>query len=403
MNDFLLQDARHLLAQTNNHPSVRSYYRSLPLSPIWVNNEGMKQMALEMPSFGRCLEHVMRGLFVHGKSPRECELAVRWNLAQPFMNAYGPPHASPFVPEDSVVRVDEQRYWHDDFRHHGTLVRLLKAMAGRQIKRVVELGAGAGNFAAQFHVFWPKAQYIIVDLPDTMVNSMMFLRATFPEAKWLWLTDETKAIDLPSYDFVFVPVGMEHVLHGMDADLFVNTASLGEMPRATVLHWFKFLQEKMNFKFIVSCNRFLNIIDPSREAYRLGENGTAFGFDPLWQVLDWELEPDYLRCPWQNRHARQLLVIAERAGAPDMSKVLTLNDICEGSWLQTPHEQSVQVPVLGGDYRRTGILYALWELNRFSGGDPAVRETFMNYLSHMRGPGAYEHGQPHFEEYLQGV
>lgn len=390
-NDFLLREACEQLAAAQTNPAVRAYTEGLPLSPIWLQNAVAKRAALAAASFDAALAALQTMLFVHSRSADEAALAVRWNLRQPF--AAAAPEASAFAPEDSVVRIGGRRYWHDDFRHHGFLRRMTAALAGETPARILELGAGCGNLARLIKLAWPGVRYTIVDLPDTLVFAGMFLRANFPEARVCFLTDESAAGELTAADFALVPAGLEHVLAGQSFDAFINTASLGEMRRETVEYWFDFVQRRVQARRIFSCNRLLNtvLLDGGHD-WRRGENGHAFAFDATWRIDDFELEPDFLRCPWQNRHARQALIFGARIAAPEpfapaadaalMARV--------ASWNQPPHDMTAQDVALAADFTRDGVLFALWNAHRLAPGTgerAAAAADLRQYLDYLCGRG----------------
>lgn len=388
-NDYLLSEAREFLAQAEAHPAVKAYRQSLPLSRIWVENEPLKLEYLngEKATSWQAMMQLQTRLFVHSPSAREAQLAVRWYLAQ---TGYVGPQASEHAPEDSVVRMaNGRRYWHDDFRHWMTFHRLLDKLDGSDPNHplspqsrkgvVVELGAGCGNLARIVRRE-RDVKYVIIDLPDTLVFSYMFLKANFPDATFDQVGEIMEGWRLAA-DFTFIPVGLETVLHGQRIDLFINTASLGEMRRETVRHWFDFVQRRTDTRHILSVNRFMNVIRPGSHDWRIEDNGHAFMFDEQWKVLDWELDPHFLRCPWQNRHARQLLIIAQRSeGLPDYDAEDFGAAAC-GSWTQGPHEMSVQAPPLSPDFTKNGTLYKIW--NALRHGDRLARGLFLEYCEFL--------------------
>lgn len=399
-NDFLLEDAKQHLEMMTALQAVKNYYEQLPLSEIWKGNEPHKALALADGSFHAALSRLQNRLFVHTEDRREIELAVDWNLKQPFTFFYAPPEASEFAPEESVVnlRVNSassdvnaigKKYWHDDFRHHATIIRLEEKI-GQPQRSVLELGAGCGNLAAQLIGRWPYLKYTIIDLPDTLVFSMMFLRATYPEKTWQLVAVEDEI--LIGADFTFIPVGLEGALKGEEFDIFINTASLGEMPRKTVQHWFNFIQTQIKVRYLLSVNRFLNTVAPWQH-WRLNENFSAFVLDSFWTVLDWELEPDFLRCPWANRHARQLYMLCER-GSPIEDEFWSNSKAISGSWNNPPHHFSGQEVPLATDFTMTGILYDLWHGTRHNNIEASY--AMLKYMDHLNG-----RPDRHFEEYHQ--
>lgn len=383
-NDFLLKDARELLAQCDASEAVKTYYRDLPLGHIWQGNEPLKRAYLsESSSFDGALSKLQSQLFDHAGSMRDRELSAEWHLEN-----FGDLCAAPKYGNGEIAIVRGRPYLPDSFRQELTSERLSATVPHGRVKRVIELGAGTGQLARRiFRDSGERTKHVIIDLPDTLVFSMMFLRAEFPDASWQWAGDPGggwEAHDGHS-DFVFVPVGMEHTLHGQSFDLFVNTASMGEMPIATVKHWFDFVQNKIDCKYILSVNRFLSLLSPQTVSWRQNENTTAFQFDRRWKILDWELTPDFLRCPWANRHARQLLVISERMAEEQSTDRDLVGDAMCGSWANPHRELSVQDHPLTCDFTMNGPLFMLWEAHRLglSGAADGLK-GYMQFLRHGR-------------------
>jgi len=81
----------------------------------------------------------------------------------------------------------------------------------------------------------------------------------FPDARMVFLSDleETRSIRPSDYDFVFVPTCYADVLDVSGADMFVNTASLGEMRNETIRYWMDFVQHRTPVKHLFTQNRFL--------------------------------------------------------------------------------------------------------------------------------------------------
>lgn len=384
-NDFLIKDALELTDAAEAHPAVQHYRQALPLGAIWINAHWRYNQLYGTSSYD-AIAKTQEILFVHSQSAREAELAVRWYIqrftpeavkALPFSG-----EASDITPEKATVRIDGKKYFHDDFRHHGMLHRMSKALGEKPLSSVVELGAGTGGLARILKGKFPGVRYVIIDLPDTLAYSMMFLRATFPDAKWHWV--DGKPFNTTDFDFVFCPVGMETLLYGQHFDAFINTASLGEMKIDAVKHWFAFVQGRCQFDFIFSVNRFLNLITtPHTMAWRREDNTSALQFDAKWDIIDWELVPWFIHCPWQNRHARQALIFGRRRETPLAPDPSQIADALAGSW-NPPGEMSIWSPALNEDVTMTGILFKFWDaLRRDPGSD--TRESLRAFVAdHLR-------------------
>ena len=109
---------------------------------------------------------------------------------------------------------------------------------------VIELGGGLGHLARTMRLLGISRSHVIVDLPETLAFAMSFLQLNYPEARFLLVSDPEMAngVDLTDFDFVFVPVVFSEALIGTSFDLFLNTASLGEMRNETIRYWMDLVQ-----------------------------------------------------------------------------------------------------------------------------------------------------------------
>lgn len=172
-----------------------------------------------------------------------------------------------------------------------------------------ELGAGFGSLARILKLKYKNTTYLIFDLPETLYFSASFLRITFPEAKILLVENDTDISKYKDYDFVFVPIGMELKFAGIEIDLFLNTHSLGEMTNDVIQYWVQFIEREVCTRYIFMLNRFMN---PLLQKSRLNENQSSLLFGREWNILRWEFEPDFERCPYNEITANpNLLLIAE--------------------------------------------------------------------------------------------
>jgi hypothetical protein len=253
--------------------------------------------------------------------------------------------------------------------------------------RALELGAGFGPLARAFKLFYPQTTYYIVDLPVTLYFSGGFLKSCFPDRKVLLVgsEEEYRKADRDSYDFILIPSGLHHLIHGESFDVFMNTHSMGEMPNHVVEQWFDMIQNKLNVKFVFMLNRFLN--RPFAE-FRRNENKGSVLFDPHWDMKFWEFEPPFMRCPYAETHENQCaLIMAERIPPErrDAAAYLRRSDgladyVMNQDWVRTTNNYNPYLsprkiaiyPERYQDYTMNGTLYNLWESIRLH---PSVANT----------------------------
>src|ERR1035441_7518746 len=101
-----------------------------------------------------------------------------------------------------------------------------------------------------------------------------------------------RSVKPDAYDFVFVPSCYAEQIDVGGSELFVNTASLGEMRNETIRYWMDFIQRRTAVKHLFTQNRFLNTIDPFQHAWRWEENEASVHYDASWAVLKWDLRSE---------------------------------------------------------------------------------------------------------------
>ena len=103
----------------------------------------------------------------------------------------------------------------------------------------------------------------------------MRLSKEFPKKSILLIDNEEKALknNLHEYDLIFCPTVYSHLILDKGCDLFINTASFGEMRYRDVKNWFNVIETKIKPKFFFSVNRYLNTLIPGTHDWRHEENG----------------------------------------------------------------------------------------------------------------------------------
>ena len=103
---------------------------------------------------------------------------------------------------------------------------------GGERKVIMEIGAGWGGFAYQFKTLCPNVCYIIIDLPQTLLFSAVYLKTLFPQASVLLYGDKPtdRLLDgYESYDFIFLPNFFLRDVQLSRLDLTINMVSFQEM------------------------------------------------------------------------------------------------------------------------------------------------------------------------------
>jgi glycosyl transferase family 2 len=145
------------------------------------------------------------------------------------------------VPESPALggfgyNIDGQLFNIDTLKFYEVLIGMERGGvlgAIRDIERplICEIGAGWGGFAYQFKTLFPRATYVIVDLPELFLFSATYLNALFPQARMLFAGIEGAA-PLDGWrdaDFVFVPHSLTRFVSALPLDLAINMVSFQEM------------------------------------------------------------------------------------------------------------------------------------------------------------------------------
>jgi hypothetical protein len=126
----------------------------------------------------------------------------------------------------------------------GLLGPLREDKSGKKV--VVEIGGGWGGFAYQMKTLCPGLCYIIVDLPQTLLFSAVYLMTLFPEARSFVYGDSSLDIsseNLFSHDFVFLPHYIIRQGTLPKIDLTINMVSFQEMTDDQVLDYVRWSWE----------------------------------------------------------------------------------------------------------------------------------------------------------------
>lgn len=259
---------------------------------------------------------------------------------------------------------------------------------------VIELGAGYGGLARTMKLFFPHVSYFIVDIPEALYFSSLFLRLNFPNARAYYVTSMDAAENaLDYYDFIFIPTKFVDVVLDSHFELFCNTASLGEMKNEVIRYWMDFVQNKLDIRYFFGLNRFLNTINIPSHSFRLDENVCSVSFDSDWRIIQWELEPPFSRCPYlETSVTRNLEIIAERLpkGVANslynqrLSRQIIANIFKHDWFVHSGQDNTMMLRdnILTHDFTKKGTLFKLWESIRL---EPRVDNTVMmlTYLSSL--------------------
>ena len=387
-DDLVLEESRGFYRETVAAYKAAAYEKSYELNEFWAKGN-MEEMLGIINGAQSALDAVHSAqktwLFSVNTADGIKAKAVDWLLAnqkKSGVDIMGMGHhmqeSEYSNPSNNVIR-NGRRLTPDFLRTVSIASEIFKRSGIRRSKRmrVVELGGGCGHLARTLRLFAPDTLHVIIDIPETLFFSYIFLKLNFPDARTLCVTGKTAAKlkdgngGLSGYDFVFVPTMFADCVAGCDFTLFVNTASLGEMKNKVIRHWMDFLQSRLRVKYLYTLNRFLNTVAASgQHDWRLDENECSVLYGSKWKMLDWEMEPSFTRCPYLDTViARYVQIIAER-GEPgaEKDKVKSrrlLREVMDEDWVRLAPTISPMLTrrdnTLASDLTMDGALFKLWE------------------------------------------
>lgn len=308
---------------------------------------------------------------------------------------------SPFVLRKHCKTVNGRLLSSDFLNRLAWAFRLQKALDfPKQPFGIIEVGGGFGALARVFKLMHPQARIVLVDIPESLFFQHAFMKASFPDAKHQYISRADEPVG--DADIVYVPNCFAGTLKGSEFFLAVNTNSFGEMPEKASSRWLELLQRETSTSNVFFLNRFLNRIDKGLLENRHGHSCWSFNLDDGWAIREWEVDPDYERCPYfQTTLTRNLHVIASRTAQPQ-AELRALQqraaNIALEDWYRRPGWKDFRL-VSGAEYpplmsrgdldlapdlSQGGTLYALWSLVRLT-REPQWIEMLVTYLDYLNG------------------
>ena len=167
----------------------------------------------------------------------------------------------------------------------------------KKINFICEIGSGYGGFAEKIIKNYPKAKYLIIDLPEANFLSSYFLSKHFPSKKILLAYEKNREViyksDFDKYDIIIIPPWFK--VEGVKFDLFINTRSMMEMDKDVIFKYFEFIQNNISEKgYFFNVNRYFK--NTVKKPLKLID----YPYDNNWNTLI--SQPSF-----QQKHIRILL------------------------------------------------------------------------------------------------
>lgn len=401
----ILERARDFYSRISKRYSDESYYERVPLNIFWrEQNKPVMCDIIEGAANPEEVVHRAQQTFMFSVNVASAikERAVDWLLDEQRSRGVDIFSLPPEMQESAFS------YAGNNVERHGRRLTpdfIRTVNIGLQMERyfnpdrggfnILELGGGLGHLARTMKILGQSRSHVILDLPETLVFSYCFLSLNFPRARMLLVEDEESAREVAAggFDFAFVPALFADAVSERKYDLFVNTASLGEMPNTTIRYWMNFIQNSLSVHYLYTLNRYLNTIDPSRHSWRWEENECSLLYDRRWDILQWELEPRFTRCPYVDTiiaryveiAAARLETIDEQACAERADELL--RTVQEQDWYNVKGDSAIMMRgdhILAHDLGMDGTLFKLWNVLRLQPSADGVA-TLLRYLDTLLG------------------
>ena len=222
------------------------------------------------------------------------------------------------IPElrESPYSVGQSLHWTGDlfvststFWHAGFLMRILDTVDIPKM-RVLEIGGGYGGLAMLWKYSDRCAQYVIVDIMESLFYSYSFLKLTFPKSEICFAHSLEDFERSRTAEFVLLDTQNIDVLADRNFDIVVNTGSFQEMPISMVRRFMELVENKINTRFFYSMNYIFepkNTLPEARNIIPSLQNLTSPEVDKNWRIEHFEINPPHFTVDSDRNWAEILL------------------------------------------------------------------------------------------------
>jgi putative sugar O-methyltransferase len=257
------------------------------------------------------------------------------------------------VIDGNLVNLDTLKFYESLIAmNKGGLLNPLREETGDR-KVVVEIGGGWGGFAYQLKTICPGICYVMIDLPQSLIFSAVYLMTLFPGSNVFVYGDkpvEHLVKNFSSYDFVFLPHYFINEATLPRLDVAVNMVSFQEMTEAQINGYIKWLWDS-NCPSIYSHNRGKSPHNPeivSSVPAIIGQGYTVEGIKVLpvpYTVLDLPRKADKL--VWDKDPKKMARVVMKRiVTPPEKEREIVITDYRH---VMGSRNQSYQLQTMAGE------------------------------------------------------
>ncbi|MBF0622487.1 MAG: putative sugar O-methyltransferase [Magnetococcales bacterium] len=311
------------------------YPNDLKASPWWQQKQHnfmafckRLRSPVDIVSFAQCtyLSGSDRRLFDRTKPIHDIVLKQLRRMAF-NLNICPPIHMdiedSPYSMPPSIVPLNGKNYSNSFLNMLGYALGSSTAI-DRPHNHILEIGSGYGNLARILKLRHPNTTITLLDLPETLLLSYIYLTLNFPEATIRFITEGDTYDHSDHADFILLPAQLSPFLQGKQFDLAINTGSLQEMPRRTVDYFMDLVQNQTDTSFFYSFNYFLNARSVLREWSEADRNQEANNICPImkpnWKPVHFQFNTPHLTVDCTGRNWLELLM--KKEDVADSAEVL---------------------------------------------------------------------------------
>lgn len=176
-------------------------------------------------------------MFVHlvNSLPRSLRLSLPWRFGE-----IGWIYDNMIANHDAFMYLVRVAHMHE----FGVLAKLesYESFIHKESPVALEIGGGFGGLAYMLKRACPRTRYVIVDLPESLAFSSIYLGVLFPNEHNEFLTEDKEHLLPDKPGFTFVPSAfLENLRFRNGVDVAINTISFGEMTAEQVRRYCKFI------------------------------------------------------------------------------------------------------------------------------------------------------------------
>jgi hypothetical protein len=392
-----VSEIRNYLHKLELDPKSKEYFQNFPLNRFWAseNMKLMQNIIRESVSLQEVIHSADKSfLFSVNENTLPNKLAVEWQIRNMKIDLTQLDiEESENSFKENTVSLSNRKLTPDFLRCLAISESIIKKMSANE-PVILEIGGGLGHLARIMALRTNSKNYVIVDIAETLAFSYAFLSLNFDsDSVHLYDPMTSSKSDLSKFEFILCPVQYFEEFPIKKFDLCINTASIGEMHRKTQNYWFSQIQDKLEIKYFYSLNRFLNSIKIPEHYWRLEENEANTGWDKHWNILSWQLEPDFTRNPYVDTQiARYLEVFALKRSRdeinPGFDEKIFLENISNQDWYRFK-DNDLSMTYLDTqtlhDFSMSGTLFNIWNALRLTNYNLiTVLEMMIEYLNFLQ-------------------